>query len=161
MSVLIACLLLGLVLVGCEVFVPGGILGVLGAVVLLVAVVTAFKDYGLLGGTMTFIAVLVLLVTTLFLEFKILPKTHLGRRLFLSKKIDGQSYQISTNSTLIGKRAEALTVLAPSGKVKVEGRILEAISQDGFINKGTVLQIVGQNTFHLIVRKEQERPPEG
>ena len=45
MSVLIACLLLGLVLVGCEVFVPGGILGVLGVGVMVVAIVLALAIF--------------------------------------------------------------------------------------------------------------------
>ena len=49
--------------------------------------------------------------------------------------------------------AQALTTLAPSGYVEVEGRRVEAFSQSGLIAKGEQVTIFGVDNFRLIVSK--------
>ena len=163
MKTLILCVLLGLALISFEVFVPGGVLGILGALALIFAVGIAFNEYGILGGSLTFTVVFLLLVCVIFIQLKFLPKTRIGRRLFLNKTIKGQSNRpltdVSPGSQVIGKSAEAITPLVPSGKIKIGKQLFEATSQDGFIAKGTRLRVVGKDAFHLIVRKQQDAAP--
>jgi membrane-bound serine protease (ClpP class) len=53
----------------------------------------------------------------------------------------------------VGKTAEAVTTLAPSGYVVVDGRRYEAFSQSGHAAKGAILRVVGLDNFRLIVTK--------
>jgi membrane-bound serine protease (ClpP class) len=52
-----------------------------------------------------------------------------------------------------GREATALTTLAPSGYVLVDGRRYEAFCQSGLAAKGSVLRVVGTDNFRLIVTK--------
>ncbi|NJM36605.1 MAG: hypothetical protein HC845_01320 [Akkermansiaceae bacterium] len=52
---------------------------------------------------------------------------------------------------LIGKSAEALTILSPSGYVSVDGKRYEAFCQSGQVPAGADLKIIDADSFRLIV----------
>jgi membrane-bound ClpP family serine protease len=154
MTLIIALFIVGALLLATEVFVPGGILGILGAVSLVAGVVLAFIEKGVVGGWIAIGAAVVLVVLMLWFEIKVLPKTALGRRLFLSASIDGASQQpLAARDTVVGQEALADTMLAPSGYVVVGGKRYEAYSRSGLIAKGEALRVVGLDNFRLIVQK--------
>ena len=77
-------ILVTLVLVFFEVLLPGGILGVLAAVSLLIATWLGFSDYGFIGGASVFLGSLIMVALLLFVEFKLLAKTSYGCLLYTS-----------------------------------------------------------------------------
>ena len=81
----------GIILLGFEVFLPGGILGIIAGLCLLGGTGYAFAEFGMSGGLLALIVAVVLVATVLYFEFAILPKTAFGKRLFLQKSIDGTS----------------------------------------------------------------------
>ncbi len=144
----------GAVLLAAEVFVPGAILGIFAALSLLIGVVLAFVDYGSAGGWIAIAAALGLTAVTLWFEFVILPKTALGRRLFLKAEITGASQApLAERDTVVGQAGVADTTLAPTGYVTVAGKRYEAYSRSGLIAKGEPLSVVGLDNFRLIVQK--------
>ena len=52
---------------------------------------------------------------------------------------------------LIGKPAEALTMLSPSGYVSVDGERYKAFCQSGQVPAGSILEIIDADNFRLIV----------
>ena len=52
---------------------------------------------------------------------------------------------------LIGQSAESLTMLSPSGYVLVNGQRYDAFCQNGQVPAGTQLEIIGADSFRLIV----------
>jgi membrane-bound ClpP family serine protease len=52
---------------------------------------------------------------------------------------------------VVGKAAEAVTTLAPSGYVLVEGRRYEAFCRSGHAPKGAALRVIGIDNFRVIV----------
>ena len=153
MSAIILLFLTGVVLLGFEVFVPGAILGLAGGALLVVGCVLAFMDFGPTGGGLAVAAALALVGLLLWFEFKILPKTTLGRRLFLRGELTATSQPpVAVEAEVVGREAEALTALAPTGYVSVDGRRYEAFCRSGFIDKGARLTVVGLDTFRLIVQ---------
>ncbi len=54
-------------------------------------------------------------------------------------------------ATLVGRPARALTTLAPSGYVEIDGQRYEAFCQSGLVPAGTNLEVVGRDTFRVIV----------
>lgn len=153
MSTIIALFILGSVLIFFEIFLPGGILGVAGGLAILAGSVVAFTQYGTGGGTVAVVAGGVLLICSLIVEFWFLPKTRIGRRLFLSKADSGSSQPPIATDDVVGRECRAETALSPSGVVLLDGKRYEAFSQAGFVERGTVLVIKGMDNFRLIVSK--------
>ncbi|MET0261313.1 MAG: NfeD family protein [Rariglobus sp.] len=156
MTAIITLFVIGLFLLAAEVVVPGGILGVLAGIALLVGVILAFVDYGSTGGWIAVFAALALTALTLWFEFRVLPKTALGRRLFLRAEVGGASQPVlAERNTVIGQDGVADTALAPTGYVVVAGKRYEAFSRSGFISKGHALRVVELDNFRLIVQKTE------
>jgi len=121
--------------------------------------VLAFMDYGTGGGTLAVTLALALTLLALFLEIRVLPKTRLGRRAFLTSQVTGVSAALGQEAReLIGKPAVALTMLSPSGYVRVEGRRFEAFCQSGQVPVGAALEVIGADNFRLIVSPTPPNP---
>lgn len=154
MNAIVLLFAVGIVLLAFEVFVPGGILGLFGGLSLLGGVVLAFAGFGATGGWTALAVALGLVGLMVYLEFGLLPKTALGRRLFLRSAIGGTSQpSLAAPEAVVGRGGETLTPLAPTGYVVVDGRRYEAFSQSGLLPKGTPVRVVGLDTFRLIVTK--------
>ncbi len=146
---------LALVLVFFEVLLPSGVLGVIAAIAWLAASYLAFVDYGLFGAMLVFGGSLVLGVFLIFLEFKLLGKTNYGGNFFLKAHVgEGNGVAKRADSkTRLGKQAETLTRLNPSGIIRLDGERFEARSVDGFIESGQPVEILSEDTFRLTVKK--------
>ena len=152
MTLIILLFSIGIVLIAAEVVVPGGILGSIGALMIFGGCTLAFLGYGSIGGTIAVVAALVVGGLALFLEFRILPKTKFGKRAFLTAEVTCVSAAIGKEALdLIGKSAEALTMLSPSGYILVDGQRYEAFCQSGQVPAGATLKITGADNFRLIV----------
>ncbi|HYD84913.1 MAG TPA: NfeD family protein [Opitutus sp.] len=152
MTTIVLLFALGIVLLTLEVVVPGGVLGVIGGLLMLGGCVLAFNEFGVEGGGLATVVALACLALGLYVEFRLLPRTRFGKKLFLSNSVDARSQPLPADATaVVGKTAEALTTMAPSGYVAIDGRRYEARSQAGLIAKGTTVRVVGVDNFHLIV----------
>lgn len=154
MTPILLLFLLGTVLLVLEVFMPSSILGVLGGVAMLAGCVVAFMNYGARGGSLAVVAGLAILGLALYAEFGLLPKTRIGRRFFLDAAIGATSQPpVAEAHAVVGKSCEAVTTLAPTGYVLLDGRRYEAFSQSGHVAKGTALKVVAVDNFRLTVTK--------
>ncbi len=152
MTTIVFLFLLGVLMLSLEIFLPGGILGVLGALVMVGAVVLSFRDYGVTGGMIALSVGIGLGIAAVVGEFVILPRTRSGQRLFLSASITGVATAAAARE-VVGKTCEAVTVLAPSGVVLLDGKRYEAFCRDGFAERGARLVVQGNDNFRLIVSK--------
>ncbi len=156
MTLIILLFAIGIVFLAAEVIVPGGILGTIGALLMFGGCVMAFLDYGTGGGLLAVFAALVVTGLALFIEFRVLPRTRIGRRAFLTSQVTAVSAPVGAEAVkLIGQPAEALTMLSPSGYVRVGGQRYEAFCQSGQAPAGAALQVVGADNFRLIVNHPQ------
>ena len=144
----------GLLLLGFEVIVPGGILGAIGGLAILAGCVIAFGELGITGGGLAVLAAVLLVGLLLYVEFRILPKTAMGRRLFLKSKVTGTTHAVREED-LGGKSGETATDLGPTGYVMIEGKRYEAFSRSGFLDAGAKVKVVGMDNFRLIVTLEK------
>jgi membrane-bound ClpP family serine protease len=152
MSGIVLLFALGIVLLTLEVVVPGGVLGVLGGLAMLGGCALAFFEFGASGGGIAVVVALACLAFGLFIEFRVLPRTRYGKKFFLHQSIGAASQPLPAEpASVIGKTGEAITVMAPSGYVSIEGRRYEAFCQSGLVAKGTSVRVVGVDNFHLIV----------
>jgi membrane-bound ClpP family serine protease len=153
LSIIIALFILGMVLVSFELIVPGGILGLLGVLSIMGSWVLAFIEYGIHGGMIAVVASVVIMTLSLAIELKLVPRTRIGQRLFLNRSIDSTSHGSLAAPDLVGQEGEALTTLAPTGVVIVDGRKYEAFSMSGLVERGTRLEVVDYDNFRVRVKK--------
>lgn len=152
MNLIIMLLLAAFLLIAFEVILPGGILGVIAAVLILVASILTYTDYGIMVAGTVFLGALCLSAILVLLEFKLLSKTTMGSVFFLKDSVTGHTGP-ECRVSLVGKRGESLTRLNPGGKVLIEGKSYDASSQDGYLDPGEAIAVVAQNNFKLTIRK--------
>jgi membrane-bound ClpP family serine protease len=142
----------GVVLLGFEVIVPGAILGLAAALFFIAGVIAAYVQDGPAAATVAGAVALGLIAALLFLEFRIIPRTAWGRKMFLHRAIDGASQPpVAEAATVVGREARALTALGPSGFVEVDGRRYAARCTSGFAEAGARLTVVRVESFELLV----------
>jgi membrane-bound ClpP family serine protease len=152
MTLIILLFAIGILFIAAEVVVPGGILGSLGALLMFAGCAVAFINYGTGGGMLALLVAVAVGGLALFVEFRILPKTKIGRRAFLTAQITAVAPAVGEEAReLIGQSAEALTMLSPSGYVRIGGQRYEAFCQSGQAAAGAVLKVIGADNFRLIV----------
>ena len=154
MTLIVVLFIVGVLLLSVEIIVPGGILGVMGGVALLAGCVLSFQRFGATGGWFSVLAAVVLVTTSMVIEFMVLPRTPWGKKMFLQTQITGSSQSTPVDLSLVGQAAVAVTTLAPSGYVTVAGRQHEAFSRSGYVAAGTPLRVTAVENFRLVVSTE-------
>jgi membrane-bound ClpP family serine protease len=146
----------GALLLAAEVFLPGGVAGVIGGLALLAGATLTFSEFGGGAGTLATLAGLTLVGVMLYAELIWLPRTKVGRTLIVGATIEGQSHPpLAQADEVVGKPATALTPLSPSGLVDVGGKRYEAYCRSGHADRGSSLTVVGLDSFRLVVSENK------
>ncbi len=143
-----------LLLIYFEFFVPGGILGTLGALLLIAGVIVCFWKQTKLIWVAVYIF---LLLIGLALAIRLaLQKIKRSQKSFYLRD-DQEGYVASSyENEIIGKSGQALTSLRPSGHILIEEKPYQAVSESGYIKKGTSIQVIGGEGARFIVRKKDQ-----
>jgi membrane-bound ClpP family serine protease len=150
MSHVVLLFLLGIVLLAADVFVASFVLALCGGAAMFLGVGLVYRHFGVAAAGGAGILATVLLGATVYIELVLLPRTRLGKGLILHST-SGAGQSAAGEADLVGKPASAVTTLAPSGYVLVEGRRFEAFCQSGHAPVGAALKVVGRDNFRLIV----------
>ena len=159
--------ILGIGLIAVEIFVfPGfGIAGISGVILMVLGLVLSLVgnvgfdfspvETGALGE-----AFLTVILGLLFgFAIVIYMGSRIGSRGMLQKvalatTLDNESGYIGVSVTerdLIGRTGTARTDLRPSGKVQIDGKVHDAVSEQSFIVKGTTVRVVRYETGQIYV----------
>jgi membrane-bound serine protease (ClpP class) len=165
----------GVALLSLEVFViPGfGVAGILGGLALLVSVILALLglewrvswELGLLNEALTIVAgSVVIFAVGAFLVFKFLPRAPVARRLVLERGLEKERSFTSHDPGIEerfppGTRAVATSDLRPAGRIRVEGRRLDAMTEGGFLENDTEVVITEWREGTAVVRRAPESEP--
>lgn len=153
MEIILLLFVLGIVLLALDLFMPGVLLSVIGALAILAGTGRAFSLFGIGGGLLAFGVGVVLLAIALYLEYAVLPKTRLGKKFFLNSVVSGTSQPAAESATLTGREGVVVTPLVPTGQIEIDGRRHEAQSLDGRLAEGTRVKVTGAQNFSLTVKK--------
>lgn len=154
MSAVILLFLTGALLLTAEIFLPGAIAGIVGGLALLAGSILAFVNFGSAVGAAATLGAVALVGVMLYVELVWLPKTRFGRRLVVEAVVGDQA-TVAASRAVVGKSANAVTTLAPSGYVTVDGQRYEAFSRSGHVPRGAVLTVVDVDNFRLIVSESK------
>ena len=98
--------------------------------------------------TVSFVSGVLLLLFAAPLVFKTKAFQKMALMTTLDSTID------NPQSALIGKLGEVYSVLRPSGKVKIEGEIYDAFTENGYVEVGTPIVVIQHNGASLKVKKQ-------
>jgi len=145
-------LVCGLFLIGIEIFVPGGILGIFGAAALLGAAIRGFYIFPLWAGWLSVFVILGLAGLAVFVWMKYLPQSPIGRALSLSQKIVKKDQDDSLWKP--GMAGTALSELRPAGKAMIDGQRADVIADNGtFIEHNSAIEIVRVSGNRIYVKE--------
>jgi membrane-bound serine protease (ClpP class) len=156
MITVIALIVAGVLLLALEVLVPGALLGIAGAAFLAGGVIAAWLQYGASIGGLVGLLALLLFVATLFIEFKVLPRSRLARAFSMTDTVTGVASR-PPGRDLVGQECVALTKLRPSGYVTLAGAQFEAFCRSGAAEQGERLRVIDVDNFRLIVNSLSSR----
>ncbi|TAJ15750.1 nodulation protein NfeD [Marinilabiliaceae bacterium JC017] len=162
--------IIGLVLIGIEVFViPGfGFTGISGIILVITGLTLSLLNNDLFDfsgvGFGALLQALVIVLTGIFASF--ISSIYLSKKLLDHGPLSKLALQTSQETSmgyvgveaslgeLVGKTGEAQTVLRPAGKIEIDGNIYDAKAEAGFIQKGEHVEVIGFLTSQLYVRKK-------
>jgi membrane-bound serine protease (ClpP class) len=145
---------IGLLLIVAELFLPGGLIGILGFAAILGSFFLASENIIHMGISIL-IAIIISIVASIFM-IKVL-----GRKMSIFKKIilndstnTEQGYVSNVNRVeLLDKQGITLTQLRPAGKVMIEDEIIDAVSEGAFIQKDQKVKVIKVEGSRIVVRE--------
>ncbi len=146
---IILLIILGLILLLLEfVVIPGvTIAGVGGFLLLAGSVYIAFAEMGKIAGFITLAVVLILSPLMVYYFFK----SKAGKKMILDSKIDGKIVNMEHGKIQAGDIGITIGRLAPMGKIKINGEVVEAQSAGIYINEHTEIQVIKIHLNKIIV----------
>ncbi|MFA7256746.1 MAG: NfeD family protein [Kiritimatiellales bacterium] len=155
MSWYITLLVCGLFLIGVEIFIPGGVVGTLGALALVGAAVIGFMTFPPVFGWLSLLLILTLTALAAFVWMKFFPKSPMGKMLSLNQNISKKDQDDSTWKP--GMKGTAMSTLRPSGRALIEGQHADVIADDGtWIEQNAPVEVVKVSGNRIYVRKTEE-----
>ncbi|MCP3924637.1 MAG: serine protease [Desulfobacterales bacterium] len=159
----------GLILLILELFViPGfGIAGVAGFCLIITGMVLSLQDFTiptypwqkeLLFKNLTLIvsSVVIAFISGMLILRYVFPNLSIAKKgPYLTKTLeDSKADSFETLSVKVGDTAVAESYLRPSGKIKVNDDIIDAISEGEFLEKGTIVEVIKISGNRVIVSRK-------
>ena len=154
MWTIIALFITGIVFIFIEIFVPGGIFGLSGALAIFGSIFLCFRDYPSIAFYVLLLELVFAGIAILF-ALKFLPKTKFGKYVILSRKEGKNEGFVSHDSLedIKDKEGIALTLLRPAGKVKINGRKFDVVTEGGYVQKNEKVKVIMISGNKIVVRK--------
>lgn len=152
MTTILLLSVIGILAVIAELVLPGGILGVIGAICLLGAVVATFVSYGATAGTIALAAVVAIGLVTLRIWMRFFHRLPFTKQLVLNETV-GVDAQVPARAALVGQTGITLTELMPSGRAEIGGEKFDVVAEGAAIRRGATIVIVETRGPSVMVRE--------
>ena len=146
----------GLLLIVAEVFIPGGVAGVIGGLALLAAMGIGLATFPAPWGFLSALAIVVFGGIGLLMWVQLFPRSRVGKRIALHA--DGADFKSASPSLeLVGATGEAVTALRPGGIALIGGKRYDVLAANGeWIAAGATIHVSAVQGGNLLVR---DAPP--
>ena len=144
----------GLALIGLEMFVPGGIVGTVGVITVVYAIVYVNKSTYYIAFIL--VVSLILAVILYYVNRNVLHKKLMFLdRLVLNDSISTEDGYVASESRveLVGKKLKAYTDLRPAGVAILENEKLDVVTDGDFIEKGNKIEVIRVEGMRIVVKK--------
>lgn len=144
----------GLALIGLEMFVPGGIVGTVGIITVVYAIIYVNKSTYYIAFIL--VVSLIFAVILYYVNRNVLHKKLMFLdRLVLNDSISTKDGYVASESRveLVGKKLKAYTDLRPAGVAILGNEKLDVVTDGDFIEKGNEIEIVCVEGMRIVVKK--------
>ena len=137
-------LITGLFLIGAEVFIPGGVLGLIGGIALIGASIAAFADPGISNTAATAITggIVISIGVVIYLWIRFFPKTPVGKKMTVSRDLHSAKGTEGGLAELLGKRGVTISPLHPGGYAEIEGRRVDVITMGEMVGRDKDIKVI-------------------
>lgn len=144
---------IGLLLLVAELFLPGGLIGILGFAAILGSFFLASENVIHMGISIL-IALIISIVASIFMIKVLGRKMSIFKKIILSDSTNSeQGYVSNVNRVdLIDRQGVTLTQLRPAGKIMIEDEIIDAVSEGAFIQKDQKVKVIKVEGSRIVVR---------
>ena len=149
----ITLLLVGFLLIGTEIFLPGGILGIFGSVAWIAAAVVGWRNFPAPWNILSAFALLLAGIVTFVVWIKYFPKSHVGKALSLTASTKDYKAHNEVDEFPIGTVGMAVSTLRPSGIARFDGRRIDVVADGEWIEAGQTVKISSPPGGHISVVK--------
>jgi len=149
---IILLVVIGLVLIGVEFYMPGLVLVTVGSILLLTADFICLTNFGASWAAGLFVAEVAFALLTGYIVIKTIPHTAAGKRMILSHE-QKNSTAVAQAPDLIGAEGVAQTTLRPSGMAEIVGKRLDVVAESDMISRGSAIKVVAVEGNRIVVRK--------
>ncbi len=144
----------GMVLIAVDFYIPGFVLGSIGAVLMLIATGVCYSGTESLNETIILFCVeLALGIGAGYASIKYFPKTATGKKMILAVAHTGVGAQPKQPGDWIGREGVAQTPLRPAGAALIDGQRLDVVAESGMVESGSLIKIVAVHDNRLVVKK--------
>lgn len=159
-TVFILLLVSGILLICLEIFVPGGVLGVLGAVALIGAMITSFAAFSANLALLACVGIILLLGVMIVLWIRFFPKSGVGKAMILSE--EGRDFDVAEKglASLAGQEGETRSELRPAGFAVIGGRRIDVVTEGEMILKNARVRVTRVEGNRVVVREVKATDPE-
>lgn len=147
------CLLVGLLLIGAEIYVPGGIVGSLGVLALVAAAIIGGVNFAPPYNILSIIVIVVLSGVGLYFWMRFFPQSKMGHKLTLNA--DGRPFKSAAVEAGVAPQAEgeALSPLRPAGVARVAGQRVDVVAESSWIPSGARIRVIEVAGNRVVVRQ--------
>jgi membrane-bound serine protease (ClpP class) len=149
----ITLLLAGFVLIGSEIFLPGGLLGILGSVVWISAAVVGWRDFPEPWNILSAVGLLFVGILTFIIWIRYFPKSRVGKSLSLTESFEDYKSHTADDEHDVGTIGEAVSTLRPSGIAKFDEKRVDVVADGEWIEAGQSVKISSTSGGHISVVK--------
>ncbi|WP_372808570.1 NfeD family protein [Pontiella sp.] len=145
-------LLAGFVLIGMEIFIPGGILGIFGAIAWIFAAVIGWRNFPDPWNMVAGLALLGVGILTFVVWIRYFPKSRVGKSLSLGESTANYKSH-KDDGVAVGTVGEAVSTLRPAGIAKFDGKRLDVVADGEWIEAGQPVKVSSTSNGHVSVVK--------
>ncbi|GMV66599.1 MAG: hypothetical protein AMXMBFR75_23950 [Candidatus Hinthialibacteria bacterium] len=146
---------IGFLLAIIEIFLPGGIFGLIGTVMILSGIIGAAITYGGSVALPLGFGCLVAAIVLFAFWINIFPTSWIGRKINLQAEVtraDGYISQPKGLEDLVGKTGVAATDLRPAGVALIDQKRVDVVTEGMFVDKGSSIIVASVDSNRVVVR---------
>lgn len=149
--------IIGIGFIIAEFFLPGAIAGIVGLALMIVSILLA-------GGNVVHMGIAVLIALVVAIVGMVIIVKFFGKKIKIFNKMilkdatDTEHGYVSNVNRyeIVGKLAQSMTPLRPSGTIMLDGERIDAVTEGGYVDSGKTVKIIKVEGSRTVVREVKE-----
>jgi membrane-bound serine protease (ClpP class) len=146
--------ILGVVLVVAELFLPGGIVGTIGVILLVASIVVAYRSFDRGTAHVVLAFAVLAFAAGIWWWLRVFPHSRFADRIVIRSIVSSPDHGLDH---LVGKRGTASSPLRPAGTAEIDGEWFDVVADGAFVTSGSEIEVLRVQGNRVVVRGA--RPP--